>query len=43
MEREDTDFTPWVSNEKNLKLLGDSIGMDLELVETKMPVGPHSG
>jgi len=38
--REDTDFTPWLADDDNLKFLGESIGMDLERVETEVHVGP---
>ena len=30
---EDQEFTPWLANEENLELLGDTIGIELELVE----------
>ena len=33
------DFTPWLA--KNLHLLGNELGMKLELVQTEMPVGPY--
>jgi hypothetical protein len=38
--REDTEFTPWLAEAQNLELLGETIGMDLELVETEVGVGP---
>jgi hypothetical protein len=38
--REDTNLTPWLAKQKNLKLLGASIGMNLERVENESRVGP---
>jgi hypothetical protein len=38
--REDTDFTPWMAEPENLKLLGKTLGMNLEFKETESPVGP---
>jgi Domain of unknown function (DUF4268) len=38
---EASDFTPWLSDEANLSLLGEEIGFDLELVETECEVGPY--
>jgi hypothetical protein len=38
--REDTNFTPWLAKEENLKILSECIGMDLEWVETEARVGP---
>ncbi len=37
--REDTEFTPWMAEPENLKLLGETLGMNLELRETESPVG----
>lgn len=37
--REDSDFTPWLANEDSLVLLGDTLGLELELVETEKGVG----
>jgi len=34
------DFTPWLAEEENLALLGDTIGLDLELEATEKDVGP---
>ena len=34
------DFTPWLAKEENLKLLGDTIGIELELVAVEVAVGP---
>ena len=34
------DFTPWLAEEQNLELLGDVIGLDLELEATEKEVGP---
>ena len=34
------DFTPWLAREDNLTLLGEAIGMNLELVAVEQYVGP---
>ena len=36
------DFTPWLAQEDNLRLLGDTIGIELELEERERAVGPFS-
>lgn len=36
------DFTPWLSEEENLSLLGDTLGLSLNLIETESPVGAYS-
>ena len=36
------DFTPWLAQEENLRLLGDTIGIELELEEQEKDVGPFS-
>ncbi len=36
---EDRDFTPWLAESPNLALLGETVGMDLELVNKEQPVG----
>jgi len=36
---ESSDFTPWLAQPDNLKLLGDTIGLNLELVSTEKEVG----
>ena len=36
------EFTPWLAQEENLQLLGDAIGIDLELEDTEVPVGTFS-
>lgn len=33
-------FTPWLAREDNLKLLGETIGMELELEAQEKDVGP---
>lgn len=37
---EDRDFTPWLAREENLEILGDTIGMELELEAQEKDVGP---
>ncbi len=39
-QREDTHFTPWLADEENITLLGDAIGMELEVQEQEANVGP---
>jgi hypothetical protein len=39
--KEDTEFTPWLVEPNNLQFLGETIGMDLELVDTEANVGPY--
>lgn len=36
---EDGDFTPWLAHEENITLLGDAIGVDLEVEAREMRVG----
>lgn len=38
--REDTEFTPWLSEPANLALLGEAVGMELECLGTEEGVGP---
>jgi len=38
-DKEDRDFTPWLA-EHGLELLGDTIGIDLELNSQEQSVGP---
>lgn len=39
-KREDTEFTPWLAEPDNLALLGETIGLELELEATERNVGP---
>jgi len=39
-EREATEFTPWLAQAENIKLLGDAIGLELEVVQQEANVGP---
>jgi uncharacterized LabA/DUF88 family protein len=39
-QSEASDFTPWLAQEENLKLLGETLGLDLELEATEQNVGP---
>lgn len=36
------DFTPWLAQPENLALLGEAIGLELELESQEKPVGPFS-
>ena len=36
------DFTPWLAQEENIKLLSDAIGVDIIVTEVESPVGPFS-
>jgi hypothetical protein len=40
--REATDFTPWLAQEENIQLLGETIGIDLEVQSQEESVGPFS-
>jgi len=37
---ESTDFTPWLAKDENIALLGDTIGLDLEVESREKQVGP---
>ena len=37
---EDSDFTPWLAREENLSILGETLGIDLELEAQEKAVGP---
>ncbi|MGB0843856.1 MAG: DUF4268 domain-containing protein [Alphaproteobacteria bacterium] len=37
---EDQDFTPWLAREENISLLGDALGLELEVEAEEKPVGP---
>lgn len=39
-EGEATDFTPWLASEENISLLGNAIGIDLEVEAQEKRVGP---
>ena len=39
-KREDTHFTPWLAQEENISLLGETIGMELEVQGQEANVGP---
>ena len=39
-DREDTDFTPWLAQEDNIQILGDTIGIELEVQQQEASVGP---
>ena len=38
--REAIDFTPWLSQEENLSLLAETLGMEMQLEETEVNIGP---
>lgn len=38
---EATDFTPWLAEPSNLMLMGDAVGLDLELVSQEEFIGPY--
>jgi hypothetical protein len=39
---EATDFTPWLARDEVLSELGSALGIDLELEDTEVPIGPYS-
>lgn len=39
---EASDFTPWLAREENIALLGEAIGLDLEVQAQEKSVGPYS-
>jgi hypothetical protein len=39
-ESEDKEFTPWLAENDNIKLLGDAVGLDLEMEAQEKDVGP---
>jgi len=41
-KHEALDFTRWLSEDDNLGLLGDAVGMELELRETESAIGPFN-
>lgn len=38
-KKEDRDFTPWLANAENIKLLGEAIGLDLQVINQEESVG----
>jgi hypothetical protein len=41
-KKEATDFTPWLAQQENIQLLGETIGIDLEVQSQEESVGPFS-
>lgn len=41
-KRESTDFTPWLAREENIRLLSETIGVELEVQSQEESVGPFS-
>ena len=39
---ESTHFTPWLANENNITLLSEALGIELEVENTEVAVGPYS-
>lgn len=39
-QNEASDFTPWLAQEENIKLLGDTLNLDLEVAGIEQGVGP---
>jgi Domain of unknown function (DUF4268) len=39
-KREDSDFTPWLAEAENIQLLGETIGLELEVEAQEKQVGP---
>ena len=40
-QREDTEFTPWLAEDQNLRYLGELVGMNFSLEDTETKVGPY--
>lgn len=40
--KEASDFTPWLAQDENLKKLGRAVGLELEVVNIEVAVGPYS-
>lgn len=41
-KKESSDFTPWLAQEENIEILGDTINIELEVVQQEQSVGPFS-
>ncbi len=41
-KNEAQDFTPWLAEEENIRLLGNALGIELEVENTEVAVGPYS-
>jgi len=39
---EANDFTPWLADENNIRILGEVLGLELEVEKTEAEVGPYS-
>jgi hypothetical protein len=39
---ESSEFTPWLAREDNIALLGKALGIELEVENTEVSVGPYS-
>lgn len=40
-QREDTDFTPWLADEENIAILGEALGIELEVEQSEVNVGQY--
>ncbi len=40
-KNESEDFTPWLASDENIGLLGDALGLELEVENTEVAVGPY--
>lgn len=39
---EASDFTPWLARDNNISILADAVGLELEIENTEVAVGPYS-